>query len=164
MIAVKLVMFSAYNTDVYLQIARSVLGHGIATRADAESTSDETHNMLCVAGLVDGMLDDVEQLYYAAYGVAADERDMPEIIQVGGLSHIWVDSTERGVRVAVMSGSLPAWRDAICRGCRPGCGSEVRKVYNKVYIDLTQRSLDSIFEGAVRRPQEDNTFLLEFKT
>lgn len=163
MIAVQLVMFSAYNTDVYLPIARTVIGHGVAARADAENTSDETHNMLCVAGLVDGMIEDVEQLYYAAYCVAADERDMPEIIAIAGLSHIWVDSIERGIRVAIISGSIPCWRDAIRRGCRPGCSSEVRKVYNKIYIDLTQRSLDSILDGAVRRPQEDNTFLLEFK-
>ena len=88
---------------------------------------------------------------------------MPDIIQVAGMPHIWVDSKVRGVRAAVLSGSLPAWRDAIYRGCASDVEPEVRKVYNKIYVDLTQRSLDAILGKANRQPQDDDTFLLELK-
>ena len=59
MIAVKLVMFSAFDMATFLPIARQVLGRGISGRADSEKLSAESHNMLCVAGLIDG---DIEVL------------------------------------------------------------------------------------------------------
>lgn len=163
MIAVKLVMFSAFDMNTFLPIARQAVGHGVSARADSEVIGTEAHNMMCVAGLVDGELEDVDQLYSAAYMIASDERDMPDIIQTAGMPHIWVDSQTRGIRVAILAGSIPEWRDAIRRGCSARTAIEVRKVFNRVATDLTQRSLDGILGKTVKRTQSDGTFLLEFK-
>jgi len=165
MSAVQLIMFSAFDMETFLPIARQALGHGVSAKADGQAPCEEVHNMMCVAGLINGEAVDVDHLYYAAYLVACDERDMPDVLSLAGMPHISVDSSTRGLRVAIISGSLPDWRNALRKGCSDGCESSVRKVYNRIYNDLTKRRLDGILGATSRRRQHtDSTFLLEFKS
>ena len=163
MIAVQMVMFSGFDLDTFLPIARQALGRGVSAKADNQMLPLELHNMTCVAGLVGGEAGDADLLYSMAYLVAADERDMPAIVQAAGMPHLGVDSQTRGVRVVLISGPMPGWRDALRRGCSAEVGVEVRRVYNLIYKDLTRRSLDGILKVVKRHPQQDATFLLEFK-
>ncbi len=163
MIAVHPIMFSTFDLAAYLPIAREALGHGVSGKADAASVCDEIHNMMCTAGLFGGEAADVDHLYFVAYIIACDERDMPDVLSLAGMPHISVESQVRGLRVAILSGSLPEWRNALRKGCGRGCGSEVRKVYNRVANDLTNRGLEGIIGVVERKPQPDSTFLLEFK-
>ena len=163
MSVVRLIMFSAFNLAEYLPIARQALGHGVSAKADAGAASDMAHNMMCVAGLIDGEATDVDHLYYAAYLVACDQRDLYDVLSLSAMSQISVESKRRGIRAAILSGSLPEWKAAIQRGCSKGCESEVRKVYNQIYKDLTTHGLGCILGMATERPQTDDTFLLEFK-
>lgn len=162
MIAVRLVMFSAFDLDAFLPIARQAVGHGVSEKADAEASGAELHNMMCVTGLISGEVEEVDQLFHIAYAIACDERDMPDVVSIAGMPHIWIDCMTRGIRMAIISGSIPGWRDAIRRGCTNVVGLEVRKIYNKIYKDLTDRKLDGIIGVATKRPQQDATFLLEF--
>lgn len=164
MIAVQLVMFSAFDMETFLPLARQALGHGLSSKADEHAVTTELHNMMCVANLMNGGPADIINLYNVAYLIAADERDMSGIIQIAGMPHVCVDSITRGVKVAIISGPLSEWQGAIRRGCSEGCELEVRKVYNKVYNDLIRRGLDGILGVADREPQGDSTFLLEFKS
>jgi len=154
-------MYSAFDLDTFLPIAREALGHGVSARADAHSICDEMHNQLAIAGLVGGGQEDVERLYFVAYLIAADERDMPEIIQVASMPHIATPSTTRGLTVAIISGSLPKWRDAVCRGCKTSVSQGTRHVYNLIYKDLEKRALCATLK--VDRADDGTFLLLEHK-
>jgi len=163
MIAVQMVMFSAFDLETYLPIARQALGRGLSGTADAAQLSDELRNMMCVAALTGDDVTFVEHLYFAAYLVAADERDMPEIIQIASMPHVTTNSATRGVQVSIISGPLTSWAPALLRGCRPDASVEARRVFNLIHKDLDRRSLCGILEGVRRRPRNDETFLLEYR-
>ena len=156
MSAVKLVMFSAFDLGTFLPIARQAKGHGVT----GDALSAELHNMLCVAGLIDGDAGDVENFYSLAYLIAADERDMPSIVQIASMPHIITDSVVRGIQAAVISGPLHGWLRAVQIGCRAEVAPEVRKVYNIIYKDLDSRSLCGTLKVKAYQ-QDDSTFLLE---
>jgi hypothetical protein len=156
-----MVMFSAFDLETYLPIARQAMGRGVSSSADNARVTEEMRNMMCVSGLVDGA--SVEHLYHAAYLVAADERDMPEIIQIASMPHITADSATRGIQVTIISGSLLSWSQAILRGCAASASVQARNIWNLIHKDLQKRSLCDILEGAKRRPQQDSTYLLEYR-
>ena len=162
MSAAKLIMFTTFDLDTFLPIARKALGHGVSSKADTEALSDELHNMLCIAGLIEGDVLDVEDFYSLAYLIAADERDMPVIVQVASMPHIVADSVARGVQAAVIAGPLSGWLKAVQKGCSDNVVPEVRKIYNIIYKDLDSRSLCGTLKVRTRQ-QDDSTFLLEHK-
>ena len=159
MSAVKLVMFSDFDLEAFLPIARKALGRGITSQT---ALSAELSNMLSIAGLIDGDANDVESFYSLAYLIAADYRDMPHIIQIASMPHITTSSVARDIQVAVIAGPLSDWIKAVQKGCSSNVGTEVRKTYNIIYKDLDSRSLCDILKVRTR-PQEDSTFLLEHK-
>jgi hypothetical protein len=159
---VKLIMFSAFDLSTFLPIARQALGHGVSSKADTEALSDELRNMLCIAGLIEGNVTDVEDFYSLSYLIAADERDMPIIIQIASMPHIVSDSVVRGLQVAVVAGPLSGWLKAVQKGCSDNVAPEIRKVYNIIYKDLDSRSLCGTLKVRTRS-QDDSTFLLEYK-
>lgn len=163
MIAVRLVMFSAFDLDEFLPIVRQALGHGVSGRADSEAITTELHNILCVAGMIDGEPEDVESLYHLAYLIAADDRDMPDILRVCAMPYIVTDSQTRGLQLALVSGPIIRWASAIRRGCIHRVSPEIRQVFNMIYTDLTNRSLEGILGRVRKESQSDGTFLLESK-
>jgi hypothetical protein len=162
MSAVKMIMFSAFDLETFLPIARKALGHGVSSKADAEALSSELHNMLCVSGLIEGSVEDVEDFYSLAYLIAADERDMPSIVQVASMPHIVADSVARGIQAAIIAGPISGWLKAVRKGCDDHVSSEVRKIYNIIYKDLDSRSLCDTLKVRTHQ-QDDSTFLLEYK-
>lgn len=163
MSAVQLVMFSNFDLDTFLPIARQAMGRGVAAKADAAGALEEQHNMLCVAGLLDGDEVDVEHLYSLAYLIAADSYDMQGILQVASLPHVVTQSAARGIDVALVSGTLALWCRAVIRGCQRPVESGVRKVFNKIHQDLHNRNLWGIVKYGSKRYLDDTTYLLENK-
>jgi len=163
MSAVQLVMFSSFDLDTFLPIARQAMGKGVAGKADAAGALYEQHNMLCVAGLLDGDEIDVEHLYSLAYLIAADSYNMQGILQVASLPHVVTPSSTRGIDVALASGTLALWCRAVVRGCQRSVEPGVRKVFNQIHQDLDNRNLWGILEGGAKRPLDDTTYLLEHK-
>jgi hypothetical protein len=149
-------MFSAFDLDTFLPIARKALGRGIS---DDTALTKEVHNMLCIAGLVEGGMDDVEAFYTLAYLIAVDERDVPEIVQLAGMPHIVTDTVARGILAMIITGPLSEWHHAVKRGCRASASPEARKIFNMIYTDLDKRGLNGTLE---RKATDDGTFLLEY--
>jgi hypothetical protein len=155
MIAVQLVMFSAFDLDTFLPIARKAKGRGVS----ADAITSEVRNMLCVAGLIEGQVEDVEAFYTLAYLIAVDERDVSEIVQLAGMPHVVTDTVARGIQAVVITGTLHGWYKAVRLGCRASSAPQTRKIYNMIYTDLDKRGLCGTL--GVRKPSGDGTFLLE---
>jgi hypothetical protein len=154
--AVQLIMFSAFDLDTFLPIARKARGKGVS----ADAITPEVRNMLCVAGLIDGEATDVEDFYTLAYLIAVDERDVPEIVQMAGMPHVVTDTVARGIQALIITGSLPKWQRAAKMGCRSCTSPQTRKIYNMIYTDLDKRGLCGALD-VYRSPSGDGTFLLE---
>ena len=61
--------------------------------------------------------------------------------------------------VAVVTGTLSQWRDAVASGCSKGIESSVRHCFNKLYGLFTAAGLN-VWGDFQTRPAPDQTFLL----
>jgi hypothetical protein len=95
--------------------------------------------------------------------VAADERDMQDILECcSGLPFVIADTLVRGVQVAVVTGTLAAWRDAVISGCQHAVEPSVRALFNTV-LGLFEAVNLNVWTDCERRPATGTTFLLEDK-
>jgi len=91
--------------------------------------------------------------------IGADERDMLEILQVASMPFVAVETIARGVQIAVVTGTLDQWRDAIISGCAKGVPTSVRHCFNKLHGLFTAAGL-KVWPDYSSRPNHDQTYLL----
>lgn len=92
--------------------------------------------------------------------IGADDRDMQDILELcSGMPFVIADTVARGVQVAVVSGQLNQWRDAVISGCRYKVEPVIRALFNRV-LGLFEAVNLNVWKDCERK-QAGPTFLLE---
>jgi hypothetical protein len=74
-----------------------------------------------------------------------------------------MDSIREDITLAIVSGILPQWVDAICNCSTHHVSSSVRKLVNEFYMYFVMIGLQDIFREFEKKKYKDGTFLLERK-
>ena len=95
--------------------------------------------------------------------VAADERDMLDILQVAsGMPFVVTDTQMRGVQLAVITGNLAQWRDAVKTGCARESEFNIRACFNRLMDVFKAVGLD-VWKECESHPLPDRTLYLTYK-
>lgn len=170
---VALVLLTKLDSGAFLPLSREILGYSPASAADSLGIplKELPHSVACIASFKDKDIDPhlksvspYFSLFNVGFLIAADERDMTEILELTGMAYIRTETLSRGIEAAVISGSLIQWRDAVKLACslagpRPSHG--VRHAFNSVYNILLNNGMQSLFEGLQVTNLHDRTFLLK---
>ncbi len=162
-----IVQQTVLNTQTFLAACVELLGYSPAKAADSQNLKDVAHDLSCLssfrgrdakAGVKNAK--EIYELITVGVLVVADERDMPEILEVCGLPFALTETKVRGIQAAFISGTLTNWRNSILRGCSSDVPTLVRACYDTIYLQFRSIGLEGIFEKS-QRTLDDNTFLLE---
>jgi len=162
-----LIQSPAIDFRAFIGLTHKVLGRSPAAVADTshrELSSSEKF-LCCLASLRDAKAGIglpphlLSHVSFSAF-VGADERDMLDILQCcSGMPFVAVETNARGVQIAVVTGTLAQWRDAVASGCRPDVEPPVRSCFNKLYGLFTAAGLN-VWTDFHTRQAPDQTFLL----
>ena len=95
--------------------------------------------------------------------LAADEGDMIDILQSSaGMPFVMANTMANNVKIAVITGTLAQWRDAVTSGSVPSALTPVRQCFNKIYALFEAVGLD-VWTGFRAKSAPDQTFYLEDK-
>jgi len=163
------ILISAPSVDfrTFLGLSHKVLGRSPATSSDAcrRELSDAEKFLSCLAALRDPLAAaglPPHLLAHVSFSalIGADDRDMFDILQCcAGLPFVTAETTVRGVRIVVVTGTLAQWRDAVASGCGKGVTPSVRHCFNKLYGLFTASGLN-VWGDYQTRQASDQTFLL----
>lgn len=165
-----LIQQPAIDFTRFLGLSHQMLGYSPASASDASHKvlSDSERFLSCLAAFKDQNAPvslPPHLLTHVSFSVlvAADDRDMLDILQYcAGMPFVVADTVVRGVQVAVITGTLAKWRDAVISGSQPGVEGSVRALLNKILARFEQARLN-VWADCQRKPSPDRTFLLEDK-
>lgn len=160
---------TSVDFNTFLGAAYQILGYSPSEAIDKSplKRSDPERFISCLAaikhrqapvGLTPAFLDHVS---FSAM-VVADERDLIDIVACCGMPFVTGETVSRGVLIAVVSGTLSQWRDAIKIGCRPESEADVRHVFNVLHQKFDALGLD-VWRDCQPKSLSDRTYLLEDK-
>jgi hypothetical protein len=169
---VVLVLLTKMDLTNFLPLSREMLGYSPAKAADGVSVPLPAlaHQLACVAAFKDETAPPTVRtaapqfdLFHAGFLVAADERDMIEILETASLPFTHTETLMRGVDAVILSGSLSQWRDAVKLACHPKTklSRGARQAFNFIYKTLCKEGLKDMFDDLQATEQSDHTFLLE---
>jgi hypothetical protein len=153
-----LVQSPSVDFATLLGLCQQALGRSLCEKIDASpiKRSDTERYLASLAEMGHGNV-----LLHASYSVliAADEREMLDILAVCGMPFVVSDTLMRGVQVAVVTGTLQQWRDAVKAGSTAAHGRGVREFFNHVmgFFDA------SVWQDFDQHPLPDNTLYLTYK-
>jgi hypothetical protein len=154
----------------FLALSNKLLGYSPASKADAASPTLKPipHELACLLGFKDHhaspnlkLTEPFHDMYSFGFLVGADERDLPEILEVGKMPFVLQDTIMRGVQVALIVGTFRQWQSAIKRACKPDADQMVRLCFDKVYLKLEAEGLLKAFDMGRTHKLPDQTFYLE---
>lgn len=94
----------------------------------------------------------------------ADERDLIDILEAAsGLPVVTTETLARNVMLAILTGTLAQWRDAIVSGSTREAEYNVRATFCQIMSLFEQGGLGKVWKDYQSKPLEDNTFYLEYK-
>jgi len=175
MIGVALILKSDLDLNTLLPLSREMLGYSLAKAADGSTVPlpGLVHSLACLSAFKNedapptvGFAAPVWGLISIGFLVAADERDMAEILEAAhGMEATMTDTVQRGVQATIISGTLVQWQRAIKLACnsRTNSPSGVRHAFNIMYRQLVKAGFRDLFDGTTVLDQPDHTFLLEDK-
>ena len=162
-----IVQQSVLNTPTFLAACVELLGYSPARAADSQNLKDTAHDLSCLSSFRARDANpgvkyakEIYELITIGVLVVADERDMPEILEVAGLPFALTETKVRGIQAALVSGTFANWRTVVPRGCSSDVPMPVRICYDTFYLQFRSIGLEAIFEKS-QRTLDDNTFLLE---
>ncbi len=162
-----LIQVPSVDFRAFIGLSHKVMGRSPAAAADASrrELSDAEKFLSCLASLRDAKAGVglpphlLSHVSFSAF-IGADERDMLEILQLcSGLPFVMTETTVRGVQIAVVTGTLAQWRDAVASGCSRSIESSVRRCFNKLHGLFTAAGLN-VWGDFQTRQAPDQTFLL----
>ncbi len=131
------------NTHDFLGTCKEALGYSVSREAaSSERDLSEAETFLSyLAALRDekprvGSAPNPKLLSHVSFSmlVIADERDMRDILECcSGMSFVTADTLACGVLLAVITGTLAQWRDAVAAGCVQEAEPSVRAGFKKIY-------------------------------
>jgi hypothetical protein len=167
------VLVSQPNIDfrTFIGLTHKVMGRNVADAADSthRELSDAEKFLSCLASLRDVRAKVglppclLSHVSFSAF-IGADDRDMRDILQCcAGMPFVAADTTVRGVQVAIVTGTLAQWKDAVASGCRRDVEPPVRHCFNKLYGLFMAAGLDIWGDFQVRQAPDQTFLLLEDK-
>lgn len=167
---VAIIITPKLDLNTLLPLGRELLGYALAKAADGATLSEIAHQLACISAFKDEYTPPTVRaaipylnLFHVGFFVAADERDMVEILETAGMPFTLKETLARGIDAAIISGSLAQWRDAVKLACHPKTqlSRGARYAFNVVYKILCKEGLKEIFNDLQVSEQQDHTFLLE---
>lgn len=157
----------AIDFSTFIGLAHRMLGRNVADAADGtrRELSDAEKFLSCLAAVRDVRAKVGLPPYLLSHTsfsvlIGADDRDLLDILQCcAGMPFVTAETTVRGVQVAVVTGTLAQWKDAVASGCRRDVEPSVRACFNKLYGLFTAAGLN-VWGDFQTRQAPDQTFLL----
>ena len=148
-----------------------MLGYSLSAQVDASRKQhhDASRFLSCLSAIRDpkaqaGLNPNLLNFVSFAVLIAAEERDLLDILECGGgMPFVQSETISRGIFMAVVSGTLAQWRDAVKAGTTPLVEHNVRWCYCKVKEQFDQNGLGDVWKDFTSKPMNDGTFLLEDK-
>jgi hypothetical protein len=158
-----------YDLPTFLAVTTEMLGYSPARTADASALKGLSHLLSCLACFRDkdtpGHIKacrDVYNLLHFGILIAADEREMPQILEVvGGMPFALTATRIRGIQAILVNGTFHQWRLAVLRGCRQDQPEDVRICFDKVFLQFQNLGLADAFGKTTKKQLPDRTFYLE---
>ena len=92
--------------------------------------------------------------------VAADDT-FRESMERTDLDHVVFDTIRRGFSGAILSGTAAAFKDAVTECCDSNSNTDIRELYNEIYLKLQSAGLRRIWTDTVTKKITDGTFLIK---
>lgn len=149
-----------------LGVAMKVMGHSLSATADASAKklSDTSRYLAYLSEMRGSQPNGPQLLPHVSFGLLflADEADMVDIWACCcGMSFVIAETQVRNVFMAVVTGTLAHWRDAVVCGTSSEIEPTVRYAFNKVHGLFKAEGLD-LWPGFRQRPATDQrTYLLQ---
>jgi hypothetical protein len=164
-----LITTPAIDFSTFLGLSHQALGYSPSSAADASPLplSDTERFLSCLSALKDQHAPvtlSPHLLTHVSFSVlvAADERDLLEVLECcAGMPFVQTDTLARGIQIAVVTGTLAQWRDAVISGCQAETEVSVRALFNTILARFEQARL-KVWDDCARK-QVGPTFLLEDK-
>lgn len=162
----------AIDFTVFLGVCHKGLGYSPASAADASHKKfSHTEKFLsCLAALRDERAPagiTANLLSHASFSVLliTEERDLVNILEAAsGMPFVQAESIHRGVSIAVVTGTLAEWRDAVKSGLTPAVDPAVRAAFSKILVLFEKHGLATVWNDYTKRPAPDRSgFYLEDK-
>jgi hypothetical protein len=130
-----IIQMPSTDFQTLLGLSQPALGRSLAEEADASSIdlSDTERFLACLASLQCGPI--TSRLFaHVSFSllVAAEERDMLDILQVAGMPFALGETLQRGTQLAVVTGTLAQWRAAVEAGSVKDSQANIRAFFNRV--------------------------------
>ena len=104
----------------------------------------------------------LKHLYYSFLCVAAIDT-VQESLERAGLHHVVFDTSRRGFTGVILSGTAAAFKEAIFECCDSTSNTDIRELYNQIYLALQSAGLRRVWNDTTRRKVKDGTFLITRK-
>lgn len=161
-----LIQVPSIDFRTFVGLTNKALGRNPSTASDASRRhlSDAERFLSCLAAMRDEKAPAgfspflLKHVSFSAF-IAANDRDMFEILQCATMPNVAVETIITGVQIAVVTGTLAEWRDAIISGCAKGVPTNVRHCFNKLH-DLFSAAGLKVWPDYTPRPGPDHTYLL----
>lgn len=92
--------------------------------------------------------------------VAANDT-IRESMERTDLDHVVFDTIRRGFSGAILSGTASTFKDAITECCDSTSTTDIRELYNQIYLALQSAGLRRIWADTVTKKVTDGTFLIK---
>jgi hypothetical protein len=166
---VLLISKPSIELPTFLSLCEEVLGYSPARSADRAGLTGAPHLLACLTAFKDQDATptvkggrDVYNLIHFTFVVAADETDMAPILEaMNGMPFALTETRIRGVQVALVTGSLLEWKQAILRGCRQDQPEFIRVCFDKIYLQFQHLGLADAFGRLTKKAQNNGVFYLE---
>jgi hypothetical protein len=135
----------------FLALAQQALGFSPSAKIDAcpVERSDAERFLACLAEMKhENVTPNLTAHVSYSVLVIADDHDMLDILSVCGMPFVAQDTTERGVQLAVITGTQQQWRDAVKSGSARERAHTVRAFFNH---------LMSLFDASMCKDYDSHT-------
>ena len=166
-----LIQTPSIDFRTFIGVTHKALGRNLAASSDAcrRTLSAAERFLSCLAAIRDERAPvglPPRLLTHVSFSalIGADDRDMQDILQCcAGMPFVTTETIIRGTQVAVVTGTLAQWRDAIASGCLAGVVPTVRHCFNKLYGLFCSTGLNVWGEFRTRQASDQTFYLLEDK-
>lgn len=156
---------------MFLSVSSDALGYSPAEASDgsARTLSEAERWLSCLAAIQDPRAkpDVVPNLLgHVSFSVliVVDERDALGVFQAGGgMPFVLAETVRRGIVIAVVTGTLAQWRDAVKTGVTPVMSQSIREVYGKILGLFEDEGLGAVWHGFEKKYTSDRLLYLESK-
>jgi len=169
MVDVLLISKPCFDMPQLLVIVSNMLGYSPARAADAAGLTGLQHLLSCLAAfrgkdVKAGVKSahDVYQMLHFAFLIAAEEQDMPLILEImGGMVFALTETKIREVQAVIIVGTFHQFREAILRGCRQDQPEAIKQCFGKMFTQFQNVGLSDAFGKLTKKNIKDNQFYLE---